>query len=81
MLFHLNNDNIKESYPLVYSSLDLETYYNRESGKTYTTINLKNIDDIVSLISSAMATNEYCTGIYISGNTITITEKPYTLGE
>lgn len=81
MLFHLNNDHIKETYPLVASNSEINTYYDKGTGRTHTTIELKTIEDLMSLISSAKATNEYCTGIYMFGNTITITEKPYTLGE
>ena len=44
-------------------------------------IDLKNIEDLISILSLAQATDEYITGYYITGNTIEFTQKPYALGE
>ena len=88
MLIHIKNEHLSTQYPLIHlalssgnSELNGITYFDKETGHEYSAIKLESLDQLTALVSLAKATNEYCTGIFFDGNTITISEKAYTLGE
>lgn len=88
MLLHIKNEHLSTQYPLISlalsssnSELNGITYFERETGHEYSAIRIDTIEQLVALVSLAKATNEYCTGVFFDGNTITLSEKTYTLGE
>lgn len=86
MFFKLKTLNAKELYPVLYAACEAGYFKysvakDRETKAEYMSIDLKNIEDLMSILSLAQATDEYITGYYITGNTIEFTQKPYSLGE
>lgn len=86
MYLKFNNPNIREVYPAIWTACNNGTfngiaYTNKATGREYLAIDLKTIEDIVSLLALAKASNEYALAINITDSEITITEEPYTLGE
>lgn len=84
MLIHIKNEHLSTSYPLVASYLADKggiIFHDRETGREYSAMDIKDLTELTTLVSLAKATNEYCTGIYFDGTSLVLSEKPYTLGE
>ena len=86
MLLHIENQHLSAQYPLISlaisnGSLRGITYYEKESGKEYTAIDVSSMNELIAIVSMAKGTYEYCTGVFFNGATLMLTEKAYTLGE
>lgn len=86
MYLKLKNPNIREVYPAIWTACNNGTFNgiafnDKNTGREYLAIELKTIEDIVSLLALAKVSNEYALAINISDSELTITEEPYTLGE
>lgn len=86
MIVAIKNENLSSRYPLIALAINTGAirginHFDKETGHEYTAIDITTMSELTSLVSMAKATNEYCTGLYFNGDTLTISEKPYTLGE
>lgn len=88
MLLYIKNEHLSTHYPLLSIKLaepqsDMQgiMYYDKETGKEYSAINIDTLEQLLTVLSLAKATNEYCTGIFFDGTSLVLSEKPYTLGE
>lgn len=86
MLIHIENQHLSTQYPLISlainnGSLKGITFFEKETGKEITAIDVNSMTELMSILSMAKGTNEYCTGVFYDGTTLMLTEKAYTLGE
>lgn len=86
MLLHIENQHLSVQYPLISLALNNGsikgiTYYEKETGKEITAIDINSMTELMSILSMAKGTNEYCTGVFYNGTTLMLTEKTYTLGD
>lgn len=86
MFFRIKAVNPRYLYPALYEACQNGTFNyviakDRDTKQEYMSINIKNVEDLISILSLAQSTDEYITGYYITGNTIEFTQKPYVLGD
>lgn len=72
MLFHIKNQNISTSYPLIHKVCDVTEKFYKETGFTDTVIELKNMEDVISLMSCCKASDDSFKGLLFTGIEIII---------
>lgn len=75
MYYHIKNQNIEHTYPNVASVFNIVNFFDKTTGMDYTAIELNSLQELFSLESLAKSTNEYFTGLLITGNTIEFMER------
>lgn len=71
MYFNITNNNFSERYPNVQPILDIITFHDKTTGYDYSAVNIKTINDLLTLDSLARSTEENYQGFCINGNNIT----------
>jgi hypothetical protein len=74
MYYAIKNRNIHSAYPNVTAVFPVVNMFDKMTGLDYSAIEINSLQELFSLQSLAASTNEYFTGIYISGNTIEFKE-------
>lgn len=81
MLFHIKNQNISTSYPLIQKVCDVTEKFYKETGFTDTVIELTNMEDVISLMSCCKASDDSFKGLLFTGVEIIIESEdmPYVI--
>lgn len=80
MLFHIKNQNISTAYPLIQKACDVTEKFYKETGFTDTVIELKNMEDVISLMSCCRASDDSFKGILFTGVEIIIESEDIPYG-
>lgn len=75
MVFFLSNKFSVKDYPLISQRFKMYERHDAETGVGVFTVELKNINDLMSLDALARATNPGYKGLYIMGSTIVLVQK------
>lgn len=81
MLFHIKNQNISTAYPLIQKVCDVTEKFYKETGFTDTVIELKSMEDVISLMSCCRASDDSFKGLLFTGIEIIIESEdiPYAI--
>lgn len=74
MYFTILNKNISEAYPNIPKVFNMVTYFDKQSGLDYSAIEISSIEDLLTLGALAKSTNEFYTGMIISGTEIKLND-------
>lgn len=77
MYFRVKNKNISLTYPLATVEMGISEDYDKVTGNTYYALELKSLEDILSLDALCKVCNPYYLGLKINGNEITFLETEY----
>lgn len=75
MYYHIKNHNIQSAYPNITAVFNIINTFDKTTGLDYSAIELNSLQELFSLESLAKSTNEFFTGIMITGNTIELIER------
>lgn len=67
MWFSLKNHNIESSYPQISTIFEVRQEFDKKSGMDYTSINLSDLTDLLSLDAICRTCNEYYKHMVIEG--------------
>lgn len=75
MYLAVQNNAFLDRYPNVQKVFNVVNYYERQTGRDYSAIEVNSIDELLSLEALIKSTCEYYSGILLNGTKITIKEE------